>query len=598
MKRGIVALILTAGVVLAVVILKMKSESTLPNRGVLSGSDASRSETRLIVSGKATGEERAGAKKAEQSTTQPAVSWQGARLRISLAASLLPSPGSPLNPDEFQARFGIGMVAPEDAREREAWLREGDRSAGAETTGELVNIRAWRPVTISSAANGTIRLGPENVPEAPMYRILAWDTDRNYYWHTVTRATDSKTTAVDAGMISPGVPTGIRLRVVGKLPEYPAILQRIPGANAEKAGPFVPVIQHVAPEIADALLEETDVILSTEEPNRLYPLPPDEAIRIILLSPTGEESRAQEYRLEEGKVLEAELDADSLFAAGTFDTLTLRGKLLVEGTEEPVVSAGIALHEGDPPETVTDADGQFEVELPMLHPTILSVSPVPTSGTRPLLRQQYGLEFSPEGLTTGSVVERNFRLKPYLWLGLDLTGKAATDLASHSALPYPIYVLQRHDSQKSTWSVAPADHFLPTGSSVVISVTDPGRYRVLAAASPVTVWASAPAEVTGKEGDTTVTLEPKDMGEFEVEVVDAATSTPLVDVDVYVADGDGAFPPLRGVTNVTGVWKLPVVAAGSAIITAKALGYVPTERTVALSDRKVTIPLRRGEGAE
>lgn len=478
------------------------------------------------------------------------------------------------HPFHGEARVGAAFISEEDRRTWEAAQREGAGGAGPERLEDLANVAEWRPAVVTpSALGGT--LGPEPVPVAPRYRVLAWEPDGTFWWGDVVPELAGG--LVDVGVLRARSPTGVRVRLAGARPEqgpFSVRLERVVDADsraAERASDILPVVAHAAPVVAAALREGVPVPLVQDSGElSLLPLPPDPAVRLWLRSASGREGGPVEVPLREGRVESVVLDVDTLFPGGVGGTVTLRGRVLLEGASRPPPGARLLGPEG---ESVTLApDGRFTVPgLPSWRTSRFTVQlEAPPSG-RPVAPAQHDFEFTPEAGT--SEAEVTWRVPVYRWLVLRMDGFTRSQLQSRARGPYPVFLLQRREGA-GPWRTHSADIFHAQDDGVAVSLLQPGTYRVLVAASPYDVSPSTAA--TLGEGDTEAAVSVRvDEGGAPCEVRVTAAGAPVYGALVTSGGTQGSLPPARGRTDAEGRWRLGRVRAESLHLEVEADGHAP-----------------------
>ncbi len=478
-------------------------------------------------------------------------------------------------PFQGEARVGAALISEEDRLMWEAAKREGGGGAGPSRLEDLANVAEWLPATVTPSASGGT-LGPEPVPVAPRYRVLAWEPDGTFWWGDVVPEDAPTAGVLDAGVLRARRPTGVRVRLAGARPEHGPFSVRlervvdVDSRGAERASELLPVLRHVAPGVEAALREGTPLPLSVEEDTSLLPLPPDPAVRLWPRSASGREGGPVEVPLREGRVERVVLDVDALFPQGVGGTVTLRGRVLLEGSAKPPPGARLLGPEGEA--LALEQDGRFTAPgLPSWKPSRFTVEvEAPRSG-RPVAPALREFDFTPEA--GASDAEVTWRVPAFRWLVLRLDGFTRGQLQAHSRRPYPVYLLQRREAD-GAWLTHPAEFFQDEEEGVAVSLLQPGTYRVLAAASPHEVHASTPAELGGESLERSVTVRVDEAG-VPCEVRVTAAGAPVYGALVTSASGLGSLPPARGHTDAEGRWRLGRVRADSLHLEVEADGRAP-----------------------
>ncbi|WP_240360728.1 carboxypeptidase-like regulatory domain-containing protein [Pyxidicoccus caerfyrddinensis] len=529
------------------------------------------------------------------------------------------------HPFHGEARVGAAFISEEDRRTWEAAKREGGGGAGPERLEDLANVAEWRPAVVTPSASGGT-LGPEPVPVANRYRVLAWEPDGTFWWGD--GVPESVEGLVDLGVLRARRPTGVRVRLAGARPEqgpFSVRLERVVDADsrvAERASKILPVVAHAAPVVAAALRDGTPVplqegvraapadtaarsegalvpsragahvapvgasarsentsvsLISGAGETQLLPLPPDPAVRLWLRSASGREGGPVEVALREGRVETVVLDVDALFPGGVGGTVTLRGRVLLEGSDRPPPGARLLGPEGEA--VALEPDGRFTAPgLPSWQASRFTVQlEAPPSG-RPVSPARHEFEFTPEPGATDAEV--TWRVPVYRWLVLRMEGFTRAQLQARARRPYPVFLLQRRDGDGPSWLTHPADVFQDEEDGVAVSLLQPGTYRVLAAASPYEVHASTSAELGGNATERTVSVQ-VDEGGVPCEVHVTVAGAPVYGALVTSASTLGSLPPARGRTDAEGRWRLGRVRADSLHLEVEADGHPPWAGEVA-----------------
>ncbi|HEX2571601.1 MAG TPA: hypothetical protein VH877_18720, partial [Polyangia bacterium] len=417
---------------------------------------------------------------------------------------------------------GPAFVSADDRRQWEEALAERAPGAGPARLEELANVREWlpAPVTVGDAGAGAVRLGPVAVPAAPRYRLLAWMEDGTFYWGDFFPAHVPERELLDAGALAATRPTGVRLRLVharSELEPYAARLDRVvTEAGAERASSLWPVIEHLAPEVARALRGEAEVPLAVEGETRLAPLLPDRALRVRVTSAVAGAGEPVEIALVEGEVRVAEIDLARVFPGSDKGLVELHGRLRLGDTGRPPPEATLRWERGTGKEGAGDGgsqpvgrDGSFVVAgVPAWRPSHFVVMLPPPRRGRPLTPPQAEFDFVPsegQGPGTRGRAEVTWRIPVYRWLVVRLDAAARFRIESPARAPYPQFLLERQDAS-GAWRARATDHFLSEAGGMAVSIAEPGRYRVIAAASPYLLYRTPEVEVADGDVEKAVEL--------------------------------------------------------------------------------------------
>ncbi|MFP2907588.1 carboxypeptidase regulatory-like domain-containing protein, partial [Pyxidicoccus sp. 3LFB2] len=260
----------------------------------------------------------------------------------------------------------------------------------------------------------------------------------------------------------------------------------------------------------------------------------------------------------------------ALFPEGLGGTVTLRGRVWLEGSTKPPPGAQLLGPEGEP--LALEPDGRFTATgLPSWKPSRFTVEVVAPRSGRPVAPALREFDFTPEaGVAEAEVT---WRVPVYRWLVLRLDGFTRGQLQARSRRPYPVYLLQRRDAE-GRWLTHPAEFFQDEEEGVAVSLLQPGTYRVLAAASPYEVHASTVAELDGAVAEGFVSVRVDEAGRH-CEVRVTAAGAPVYGALVTSASALGSLPPVRGHTDAEGRWRLGHVRAESLHLEVETEGRAP-----------------------
>jgi hypothetical protein len=499
---------------------------------------------------------------------------------------------------ETQACIGIGRIDAADLREAEAARAALARpQAGGPSRDDLVNVREWRHANVSDLGNGVLAVGPVEVPPADAYDVLAWDRKALVYYYTRKPCPPpgATTGTLDLGLLEPTPFTGVRLTLQGKAESNSirATLSRVPPADADAASRFLTLAQVIAPDLAESLLVGEPVTLTVDQPNLIAPLPPDEALQVTLISPTEVDGEPVQIPLAEGRIVDAIIPLDTAFPDKAKASIELEGILEIGQTGKPVVGATVEREIGLRKEVfTTDERGAFHVRnLPMDTATPFDVQTTRGATRRPVVPESWHFEFVPPLTTTGSVVQQRWQMPAYSYLVLDLSSPAARDALSLAAPPYPVYVVEHDDGGR--WVVAPIDFFDQSPAEVAAAIEEPGRYRMLLAASPVAVWPSNPATISGEGSSASTTLadEATLHDELKITVRDTAQGQPVAGAAVTVNGDYGSLPPVRLITSEAGEVVVRHHGCSTITVWVEKSGYMSTERTLSSGELRGEVDL-------
>lgn len=485
---------------------------------------------------------------------------------LRIQARLLPS-GAPLV-TEAQARIGITEINEEDRREFETRREDDFTEAGPSRVEDLANVVRWIVAPVAPEPEGGWRLGPVEVPPAPVYRIYAWDSEAYYYLAEIIAAdTPDSGGLYDAGELAATPPTGLRVELINPAPGEPHYLLkvgRVPNpVTAEEDTRVAPLIEWLAPAVALAFSESMSLPVSSEEVREYYPLYPDPAIRIIVSTLAGYESHPFEEPLEFGRIKTLRLDINALLGLDSGGFLDLRGHLVTFQGDQPIENAVIErLNAPIAEPRRTGPDGFFYFrDLPRLGATTFLVRYPIASGARPLTPSEQYFTFDPEGLKlepTQREVEVEWKADTFRWVVAALPEDIRQSLRRADMPHYPVYALRRWDAGRGVWADVAAQEFREEPEGIAVSVTQSGRYIIAVLASPVCIVESGEANLGDDDIEKIVAVESSlltDTPSRRVRMV-RSDGSPLSGARIAVGGPIAALPPLEGITDAEGRFDL------------------------------------------
>ncbi|MCB2155274.1 hypothetical protein KQI84_10325 [bacterium] len=483
---------------------------------------------------------------------------------LRLTATLLPSGGA--DRKSLRAQVGITEVSAEDLAEYNSWVEAGREGAGPESALDLANVVRWINAPVEIEEDGSAILGPVEVPEAPAYRILAWESDLRYYMGTVALPDAKPEDAlIDAGELKAHLPTGLRVQLINNpnpMPHYLANFSRVTGANAEEASRIAPLMEAASKDLYDALQNNLMYLMTADEDAELIPLFPDDALRIRLSTLEGLEAQPIEIELDAESVRTVQLDLSKLFSEEDMNVYDLHGRLVLEAGDQPLPDVPVRWIDA-PIASVqtTDANGDFLFQdLPMDRVARFQATISQPEGKRPLTQTEFRFDYNPS-LRRDDLEDRDasaeYTVPVYRWLVLDIPDDLKGTLESQSADRYPIYLLERYIEPIETWRAVGADEFLAEPNSMAVSIITPGTYRISTAVSPVEVFPSDAADISKDDLEKHVELslnaaQPPRM--IRVELNPPAAGRPA-----FVSGSFGSLPPITKQTDADGAFYLDSV---------------------------------------
>ncbi|CAN5191923.1 hypothetical protein BH09SUM1_BH09SUM1_07090 [soil metagenome] len=353
-------------------------------------------------------------------------------------------------------------------------------------------------ITADAAGNGLLEV---HLLPAPVYRIDALRTD-DFAWYRHDLIPNEGKAAVgddfDVGDIEPRKATGLRLtfKNAGAESHVELTPERIPDPQTtESASEWLSLTGRVRPELLAALRGEAPLLVRTDQPLLLAPLPPDPRIRLSFRTLTVGNQLSSEAPLAEGKITDVEIDLAKLSESGARGFATLTGTLVFENGVGP--AAGLTIRRTNAPvadeQTTTKAGGFRFDALP---------AGVECTFTVDIPRPFSGHPIAPPVFTFSEILEagendRSRSIPTYKWLALTLSEaeqEELDELAKKSPLRQTIYLLQSRTSASSEWTDGSATEFLIEPGRVEVSIEKDAEYRIVAAPTSIFEIASEPAE--------------------------------------------------------------------------------------------------------
>ncbi len=238
---------------------------------------------------------------------------------------------APADP-RLRAVLATGRVSREDRAEADAEAAAGGDAPSPEA---LVNFPRYRPLEV--AADG--RFGPLWLEAAPAWSLAAASPTHVL----VTRIAPPRDVAIgaafDLGTLTLQPLTGIAVTLDATGSGFRVKPVRRPDSR-EADGWYLPLLA-LFPELAESLYGEGAWDLVPGRVLRLGPLPPDSALDLLLEAPSGRRSAPVPVALRPGEVVPVVLHAAALIPADAQAGATLRGQVVLAGSNAPVADAEV-----------------------------------------------------------------------------------------------------------------------------------------------------------------------------------------------------------------------------------------------------------------
>jgi hypothetical protein len=491
----------------------------------------------------------------------PAPSEQVAALGLDHGEALFQTlllPDGGIGAIQGSVRVGIAKVSSEDAASYREWLDSGAEGAGPADPSELATVEQWIAVPAHRRPDGTVEVGPFNLPAAHRYDLLAQaEDDLHVYAASFTRASMPAS-------IGPRLAAGLRIHhSVPNSGRAQLVLRR--SAELPNAETWQAVMQQLAPDVLAAFGDEPLTLGATVQ--SLAPLPPS-PIEVLLLI-DGIEAGRRTVALQAGVISDLRFDP---VAQGVAQAVSVNLQLRFVVRDTGVAIADIRVtHHGDQGEQqrVSDQTGGVHFSnLDRQRPHNFTLRFPVDENELPTWPEEMPLEVSLEARSDEStdqpVVERRIDLSPLHWL-LVRTGTLPKESRRQVGNPYPIFLLQRQAAD-GTWQDTASDHFMPVSEGLAVSCAERGRYRVMGAVSPWTVHLSTTADtrIAAQDHKYRVDLTPQ-LG-HSVDLVLQRDGVPLASTPVQFQGPARGLPPRTLTTDSRGRLRLDDVTREEVVV--------------------------------
>lgn len=393
-------------------------------------------------------------------------------------------------------RLGQMAVAPEDLSADLIAAEPGAAvSAGA---AELAQVQTWRSLDATAVTDGW-RIGPIELPASTRFRLTAPSSDPRY-WYIAEFTADTA-----PQVLEPLAAAGLRLR---RSPEARGSIDLSLRRQGESEA--AATWQQILRERAPALLTYFDDQAVSVQGSliELAPLPPGPLEALIRVGSV--EILRQSITLDAGRWTELPVDpvAEAVGAEFTVD-LALEFRERDDAT--PIGDLTLAFEDARGRRTLrTDAAGRVLLAgLDRRVPLQLQLSFPTRDVDLPDWPEWLALDLPVDRIAARSPDARTLRERIELdrldWLLIRSRSIRFTDTRERGQ-PWPVFALQRQvDGQ---WRDHSSDYFRPHTRGLAVSLSEPGRYRLVAALSPWSLHFS-------READTSL---PRRDGRHEVEI--------------------------------------------------------------------------------
>lgn len=403
-----------------------------------------------------------------------------------LRIRLLPDAGVAADP--ASVRIGLANVPPDDRAAYRAWERGGRQGAGPGNLHDLAQVTRWTNAPATPLADGSVEVGPLDLPAADRYVLQARAGDGLRFYEARFARGDAP-----AGL-RPRVAAGLRVRAPA-VARAGLLLRRVEGGADETA--WQALIRREAPALLDAY-DDTALPVDPGHAGEVVvaPLPPGELDVVAVID--GVESERRRVRLSAGRYTDFAFDPGATELGSSLST-TLLLRLVERGSGVPltVPTVAWASPRGERrfrPDArgvvrIAGIDASAPLSLQALFPppaaSSFLIDALPNWPERVPLAVELG-DAPP------ATVERTVALAPLRWLQVDVPG-IEVSRAPRAGSPFPVFVLQRRED--GAWRDAAADAFRPRAGGMAVSLDRDGPVRVAALLAPWRVATSPAVDV-------------------------------------------------------------------------------------------------------
>lgn len=422
--------------------------------------------------------------------TRAGSSDAGERGIAGLRIRLLPDAG--VSADAASVRIGLAKVSSDDLAAYRAWERGGREGAGPGDLHDLAQVARWNNAPATPLADGSVEVGPLDLPPADRYVLQARAGDGLRFYEARFARADAPAS------LRPRVAAGLRVRApaAARAGVRAGLLFRRLDGGADEAA-WQPLIRREAPALLDAY-DDTALPINAGATGIavIAPLPPGEVDVVAVID--GVESERRRVRLPAGRYTDFVFDPDAVeLGAALSTTLVLR--LVERGSGAPVTAPTVvwASPQGERrfrPDArgvvrIAGIDASAPLSLqawfpPPAAPSFL-IDALPTWPERVPLVVDLG-DAPP------ATIEKTIALAPLRWLQVDVPG-VEVQRRPRAESPFPVFVLQRREG--AGWRDASADAFRPVAGGMAVSLDRDGPVRVAALVAPWRMATSPAVEV-------------------------------------------------------------------------------------------------------
>lgn len=455
-----------------------------------------------------------------------------------LRIRLLPDAGVSAYP--ASVRVGLANISPDDLAAYRAWERGGREGAGPGDLHDLAQVTRWTNAPSTPLADGSVEVGPLDLPPADRYVLQARAADGLRFYEARFARTDAPAS------LRPRVAAGLRVRApaAARTSVHAGLLFRRVEGGADEAA-WQPLIRREAPAVLDAY-DDTPLEIDAGAAGNvaIAPLPPGDVDVVAVID--GVESERRRVRLSAGRYADFAFDAGAVeLGAALSTTLVLR---LVERDSGAPVTAPTVVWDSPQGERRFRPDARGVVRMAGIDASaplsLQALFPLPASPSFLIDALPTWPERVPLAIDLGdappATVEKTVELAPLRWLQVDVPG-VEVPRRPRAESPFPVFVLQRRED--GVWRDARADAFRPLAGGMAVSLDRDGPVRVAALLAPWRVATGPTVEVRTGEARYRTRIDTTAGHRVVLRLV--ADGRPLAGAPVQV------IAPLRGVPPLT-----------------------------------------------
>ena len=463
----------------------------------------------------------------------PRQAAQGSRFQTRLL------PDADVGADPTSVRIGLARISPEDAAAYDEWVLGGAEGTGPASVDELATVERWVPAPAQRLNDGSVLVGPVELPAADRYELQARGTDSLHYYAAAFAWADAPPS------LPPVVAAGLRVhRDPAGAGDARVLLRRV--ASDPAADHWQRLLEREAPELLAAFDEAALPIAMSQV---LAPLPPGRVD--VVLQVDGVEAQTLPVTLLAGQVTDVTFDplAEAVASAVSVD---LELEFVVRGSDEPIEELNVTWF-GPRGETVqsSDASGRVHFEgLDRVRTHRFTLQAEPPADGLPRLPELQPLEiaFGDDASSPGRLQQRRIELPQLAWIVAH--GGPPSPGTTVRRSPYPIHVLQQQ--RDDAWADVAAAFFIQVEDGLAVSVEHAGTFRIATVISPWRILYSTPASMRDGDPDEMHPVDLDDRPGHATEITLLQRGIAMPNTPVRLRGPTRGLPPERMTTDARG----------------------------------------------